>query len=137
MGKKRHTQKAQLLIELDTKRIMATYVGHGQQHDFSLFKQSRMHIHPNFQLLADSGYQGLARIHDNCQIPNKKTKYNPLTKEHKTFNQQLSRKRIFVENVIRSLKIFKILALRYRNRRKRFTLRFNLIAAIYNSEIIP
>ena len=40
-----------------------------------------------------------------------------------------------VEHVIRSLKIFRILAERYRNRRKRFGLRFNLIAALYNHEL--
>jgi hypothetical protein len=33
------------------------------------------------------------------------------------------------------LKIFKILADRYRNRRKRFGLRFNLIAGLYNHEL--
>ncbi|MBS4170054.1 hypothetical protein NEOC95_000773 [Neochlamydia sp. AcF95] len=33
------------------------------------------------------------------------------------------------------LKRFKIIADRYRNRRKRFALRFNLIAAIYNWEL--
>ncbi len=40
-----------------------------------------------------------------------------------------------VEHVIRSLKIFRILSERYRNRRRRFALRFNLIAAIYNFEL--
>jgi hypothetical protein len=33
------------------------------------------------------------------------------------------------------LKVFRILSDRYRNRRKRFGLRFNLIAAIYNLEL--
>ncbi len=116
---------------------MATHFGRGKQPDFSRFKQSQIHIHPHFQLLADCGYQGLARIHENCQIPTKKTKLNPLTQEQKNSNRQLSKKLILVENVIRSLKIFKILALRYRNRRNRFALRFNLMAASYNSEIIP
>ena len=46
----------------------------------------------------------------------------------------LSKERSVVEHVIRSLKIFRILAERYRNRRKRFGLRFNLIAALYNHE---
>ena len=31
---------------------------------------------------------------------------------------------------------FKIISEKYRNRRKRFSLRFNLIAAIYNLELI-
>ncbi|MDR1198857.1 MAG: IS5/IS1182 family transposase, partial [Prevotellaceae bacterium] len=37
--------------------------------------------------------------------------------------------------IIRDVKIFRILAEKYRNRRKRFALRFNLIAALYNSNI--
>lgn len=39
------------------------------------------------------------------------------------------------EHIIRSLKIFRILSERYPNRRRRFGLRFNLIAAIYNHEL--
>ena len=37
---------------------------------------------------------------------------------------------------IGSLKRFKIVSDRYRNRRKRFGLRFNLIAGIYNYEVM-
>ncbi|MEG4889204.1 IS5/IS1182 family transposase, partial [Microcoleus sp. F8-D3] len=33
------------------------------------------------------------------------------------------------------LKIFRILSSRYRNRRRRFGLRFNLISGIYNYEL--
>ena len=40
--------------------------------------------------------------------------------------------RIRVEHVIGALKRFRILAERYRNRRRRFGLRFNLIAGLYN-----
>jgi hypothetical protein len=47
------------------------------------------------------------------------------------------RLRIVVEPVNRRLKIFRILAERYRNRRRRFSLRFNLIAAILNFELEP
>ncbi len=39
------------------------------------------------------------------------------------------------ENVIGILKRFKIIADKYRNRRKRFSLRFNLISGIYNFEL--
>jgi len=39
------------------------------------------------------------------------------------------------ENVIGMIKRFKIIADKYRNRRKRFGLRFNLIAGIYNHEL--
>jgi hypothetical protein len=46
----------------------------------------------------------------------------------------LARERIVIEHVNRRLKIFKILAERYRNRCRRFGLRCNLIAALYNFE---
>ena len=39
--------------------------------------------------------------------------------------------------LFRSLKVFRILSERYRNRRKRFGLRFNLIAGLYNFELAP
>jgi hypothetical protein len=42
--------------------------------------------------------------------------------------------RVVNEHVIGALKRFKIIADKYRNRRKRFGLRFNLIAGIYNLE---
>ena len=86
-------------------------------------------------LLADSGYLGINRIHLNSQIPKKSSKKNPLSKTDKRNNQALSSRRIVVENVIGSVKRYRILSERYRNRRKRFALRFNLIAAIHNFEL--
>ncbi|MCC5638173.1 IS5/IS1182 family transposase, partial [Nostoc sp. CHAB 5844] len=50
-------------------------------------------------------------------------------------NQELARIRVLGEHVNRQLKVFKILSLTYRNRRKRFSLRFNLIAGLYNYEL--
>jgi len=84
---------------------------------------------------ADTGYVGIQKIHENSTIPKKKTKKNPLTKEEKRYNHQLSKQRIEVENVLASLKRFRILSDRYRNRRRRFGLRFNIIAAIHNYEL--
>ena len=48
---------------------------------------------------------------------------------------QLARERIVAEYVIRWLKRFHILAGLYGNRRKRFGLLFNLIAALYNAHL--
>ena len=50
----------------------------------------------------------------------------------KEYNRELAKQRIYIEHVIRCLKIFRILAQPYRNRRRRFGLRFNLIAGLYN-----
>ena len=45
------------------------------------------------------------------------------------------KRRIVVENVIRSIKILGMLSERDRNRRKRFSLLLNLIAGIYTYEL--
>ncbi|MCE2982458.1 MAG: IS5/IS1182 family transposase, partial [Parachlamydia sp.] len=42
--------------------------------------------------------------------------------------------RVLIDNVIGCLKLIKILGYKYRNRRKRFGLRLNLIAGIYNRD---
>jgi hypothetical protein len=68
-------------------------------------------------------------------MPKKKSKKNPLTLEDKKRNQDISRERVVNKNVIGCIKRFKIISDRYRNRRKRFALRFNLIAGIYNLEL--
>jgi hypothetical protein len=82
--------------------------------------------------MVDTGYQGIQKLHSNSELPKKKSKKNPLTKEDKKQNRRISSIRITIENIIREVKIFRILAEKYRNRRRRFALRFNLIAAIYN-----
>ncbi len=101
-------------------------------YDFKLFVKSRLALRPQTQCLADSGYLGLKKHHENSRLPDKKSKLHPLTQEQKARNRRLSSERFVVEHIIRSVKIFRILAERYRNRRRRFGLRFNLIAAIYN-----
>lgn len=126
-----------MMANLHTEQILATAFGTGREHDFQLFKDSASPIRAAIQALADAGYQGLGKLHANSQTPFKKTKLHPLTAEQKASNRALSRKRILIENIIRKLKIFRILSERYRNRRKRFGLRFNLIAAIYNMELKP
>jgi hypothetical protein len=65
-------------------------------------------------------------------MPKKKTKLNPLLKDDKQENKKKSSKRIPVEHVNAKIKAFKIVVQKYRNRRKRFGLRFNLICALIN-----
>jgi transposase len=123
------------MANLNTEEILATNFGNGSEHDFQLFKRSRCSLARQTCVLADAGYQGLTGLHSNSQTPAKKSKLHPLSQEQKANNRALSRQRILVENIIRRLKIFRILSERYRNRRKRFGLRFNLIAAICNIEL--
>ena len=83
----------------------------------------------------DTGYQGLQTLHSNSVLPKKRRKHNPVSKAEKQQNSLLASQRALNENGIGSLKRFKIIADRYRNRRRRFGLRFNLLAGIHNFEI--
>jgi transposase len=123
------------MVDLNTEKILATDFCNGSEHDFQLFKNSRCILAQEICLLADAGYQGIVALHPNSQTPAKKSKLHPLSHAQKADNRALSRKRILIENIIRRIKIFRILSERYRNRRKRFGLRFNLIAAICNLEL--
>ena len=86
--------------------------------------------------ITDSGYTGIKRIQPNTRLPKKRQKNKSLTKEDRQENRKIASERVLNENVIGSLKKFRILGDKYRNRRKRFGLRFNLIAGIYNREIL-
>jgi hypothetical protein len=85
--------------------------------------------------VTDSGYTGIKKLQKNSRLPKKSSKKNPLTNNDKAENRKISSERVLNENVIGCMKRFKILSDRYRNRRKRFGLRLNLIAGIYNYEL--
>jgi hypothetical protein len=124
-----------VVINGPTRQVICTHHGRGPVHDFALYRRSHPEPHESLEVLADSGYQGLAQLHEKSRTPRKKPRKSELTDEQKQANRELARRRVVVEHVIRCLKIFRILAERYRNRRKRFSLRFNLIAGLYNYEL--
>ncbi|MFK0732608.1 MAG: IS5 family transposase [Gloeotrichia echinulata GP01] len=130
-----HTLKTQVIIHQKTSQIICLGHGLGRIHDFRLFKNSGVKFGELLKVIADKGYQGISRIHQLSETPIKKPKGKKLTKEQKKYNRELNRLRIVVEHVNRRLKIFKILSDRYRNRHRRFGLRSNLIAGIYNHEL--
>jgi len=78
------------------------------------------------------GYLGIKNLYDNVEIPTKSSKLHPLTDEQKEANMQKASARICVEHINAKLKVFQILTQKYRNRRKRFNLRFNLICGLVN-----
>jgi len=116
----------------NNNRIVCTATSISNIHDFKLFKKSRLPIKKETKVKVDNGYQGIESLHTNVAIPKKKTKLHPLTKEDKLANKIKASARICVEHVNAKIKTFKILSEPYRNRRKRFGLRFNLICALVN-----
>ena len=133
--KKYHTLKSQLVVNQKTGAIICIAHGKGRRHDERLFKSSKVRLATTIKLLGDKGYQGIGKLLAFSQNPTKKPKSSNLSKVRRQENRTLATQRIVIEHVNRKLKIFRILSERYRNRRRRFGLRFNLIAGIYNYEL--
>jgi hypothetical protein len=88
------------------------------------------------ECLGDRGSQGIPKLHAKSRTPKKKPRGGQGSKADKQRNRVLSSPRIVGEHVIGKLKVFKILAARYRNRRHRFGLRVHLLAALYNLDLL-
>lgn len=122
-------------MDKKSTQIICTNFSNGKKHDFRLFKESRIYWNEEIRGVTDTGYTGIKKIRRNAVLPKRASKNHPLTKQEKEENRAISSERALNENVIGKLKRFKIMAERYRNRRRRFGLRFNLIAGIHNHEI--
>lgn len=123
------------MIDRKSKQVICTATGRGREHDFKLFKRSRVSFDPHTECLGERGYQGLRKLHPNSRTPPKRRPRQKLSKAERRANRELARRRLVGEHVIGKVKVFRILMERYRNRRRRFGLRVNLIAALYNFEL--
>ena len=125
-----------MAVNKATGMILAAACGKGREHDFRLFKRSGLRVPASTELLADSGYQGLTKLHPKSRTPHKRwRKKMPLTVEQRAYNQALASERVLVENVIRRLKVFRVLKETYRHRRRRHGLRTHLLAGLYNHDL--
>jgi hypothetical protein len=129
--KKRHTLKNEIRITPKGRIVHVSKSRAGSSHDFTLYKEGPP-VPKETRLYVDSGYQGLDKLHAQTELPYKKTKTTELDAEEKEYNRALSRYRVVVEHIIGDLKTFRILSDRFRNKRKRHNLKFNIIAGIVN-----
>jgi len=124
-----------LIVNAKTGEIICTAHAEGSCHDFKLYENSiGSAVSDDIRIQGDSGYQGILRLHKNSETPKKKPKGGDLTAEEKAENRRISHERIFIENINAKVKVFKVLANKYRNRRNRFGLRMSLICGIINFE---
>jgi len=133
--KKRHVIKVQTVSDAQVGFILCNNCDKGKKHDFRMFKESELGLRGETEVLADKGYQGIQKLHSKSTIPYKKKRKGKLTKEEREHNRKLASKRILGEHIFCRIKVFRIFKGDYRNRRKRFGLRFNLISGIYNFEL--
>lgn len=129
--KRRHTLKTEVRVTSDGRIINISKSYKGKTHDFKIHKESDP-VPIATRVYADSGYQGLNKRTKNARIPIKKSKKKPLGYWEKLYNKIVAKRRIKVENVIAEVKNFRILSHRYRNKRKGYNLKFNIISGIVN-----
>lgn len=129
--KKRHTLKTEIRIMLKGQIVHVSKSRPGAIHDFALYKKEPP-LPRDSRAYADSGYQGLDKLHPLTELPFKASKNKPLEKGEKEYNQALSRIRVKVEHVFSQIKTFKIISERYRNKRKRYAIKFMIVAGIVN-----
>lgn len=129
--KRRHTFKTEIRVTSEGRICNISRTYKGKVHDFKVHKMSDP-IPIKTRVYADSGYQGLRKICRYARTPIKKTKKKPLSLRQKRYNNLLAKKRIKVENTIAAMKNFRVLSHRYRNKRKAYNLKFNIVAGIVN-----
>ena len=111
-GKKRqHTLKSLMIGMPEGKDIVEVEVGvPGPTADIKLFRTSQEQFDKSQPFSGDKGFQG----GENLTIPHKRKPKRELTQQQKNENQALSSNRIFIEHLIRLLKIFRIASQRFR-----------------------
>lgn len=129
--KKRHTIKTEIAVTENGRIVSISKPAPGRVHDLEIRRRGPP-LPTGAQVYADSGYQGLQDDHSGVEIPYKKPKTRPLTKDERAYNHALSRFRVRVEHGIARLKSFRILSERYRYPRDRYAVKISTVAGILN-----
>jgi hypothetical protein len=127
--KKRHTLKTQIRVTQKGRSVHVSKSHPGSTHDFTVFKGEKRPPKDS-RLFVDSGYQGIAQIHQNADFSYKARKNKPLDAQEKAYNTGLARFRVV--HIFGHIKTFKIMSERYRNKRKPYGVKFNIIVGIVN-----
>ena len=103
--KKQHTKKNQAIILPKGTDLVDVIIGEpGPRSDSKLLEATQAELPEELSFIGDAAYIG----RKNTISPYKRPKQGQLTQEQKDFNRQLSQKRVFVEHVIRFIKIFRL-----------------------------
>lgn len=84
----------------------------GARSDSKLFEQTQSQLLQELSFIGDKAYIGRC----NTTVPHKKPPKGQLTQQQKDFNRSLSQQRVYVEHVIRVVKILRIAKEEFRMR---------------------
>lgn len=121
-------------MDKKSEKIICTEFFNGKAHDGMIYKTT-LSVLQRILVLTDSGYRGIQQKHANTQFPFQAQDAKHMSdSERRAYNKEVSSRRMKIEHVIGRTKRFEIAKGIYRNRRKRFGLRYNLICGIVNYE---
>jgi hypothetical protein len=117
-GKKRqHTFKNQVISLPEGEDIVDVVVGErGPEADVNLLRKQQKKMSENQTFEGDKAYQGA----DRTKTPHKKPPKKELTEAQKEKNKEIAKERIYVEHLIRIIKIFRIASERFRLKSSRY-----------------
>lgn len=117
-GKKNmHTFKSQIICLPKGEDIVEVVAGEtGPKADITIWRENAHEFDEKQKFIGDKAYVGEPQI----RTPKKKQKNRELTSEEKEKNRQLSSQRIFVEHLIRKIKIFKVMRERFRLKKEKY-----------------
>ena len=133
--KKSHTRKNIIVADEHKRILVVSPTKPGRRHDKRLGDRIVLmeHIPKDVSVWADSGFQGIHKIHGKSFVAKKARKNRPLTEEEKQENRVISALRICSEHAIGGMKRFRAYSDTLRNKIGRFDDRIALVtAAIWN-----
>lgn len=114
---KRHTFKSQVISLPKGEDIIDVVAGErGPHSDINLWRSRQHRFAEGQPFLGDKGYVGEAQI----RTPKKKPRGGRLDPREEAQNRMLSGERIYIEHLIRRLKIFQVLAGKFRLNSERY-----------------
>lgn len=124
---KRHTFKNQVIVMPTGKEIVDVVVGRpGAKSDISLWRERQNQFSDQQLFQGDKAYVG----EDAIKVPHKKKRNQVLSLEQKQSNKKQAQSRIFVEHLIRLIKIFKIAQERFRLKSSNYELVIQVVCGL-------
>lgn len=124
---KDHTRKNQAITLPQGIDLVDVFIGEkGPRSDSKLFEQTQAELPEAIPFIGDKAYIGRR----NTTTPHKKPPNGELTQAQKEFNRSLSQQRVYVEHVIRVIKIFRVAKEEFRMRAHMYKLVISCVCGL-------
>jgi hypothetical protein len=129
---KAHTRKNQIIALPRGTDIVDVVIGEpGPRSDSKLLEQTQVELPESLSFTADKAYVG----RHNTTTPVKKPPGGELTQAQKDVNRQVSQRRVYVEHLIRVIKIFRIAKETFRMRSERYEMVIGCVCGLFRLRV--